>query len=251
MIDKPFLIVSDLHLGAVPRSTEGQFRRFLAEQASRASGLLINGDLFDFWFEYRSVIPSEHFRVLASLADLVESGVPVWFVSGNHDAWGGHFLENEVGLELIEGPVIMDIAGRRTLVAHGDGVGTGDLGYRALRKVIRHRMTTRAFRWIHPDWGRRIADTVSATEGRIGDQDLDAARGRAQFIRAWAVDRMNQDPTLDMVVTGHAHVPALEEVFPGRYFVNSGDWINNFTFVEVPASGSVPRLLRWSGDATV
>src|SRR5680860_313653 len=235
MIDKPFLIVSDLHLGAVPRETEAQFRRFLADTAALASGLLINGDLFDFWFEYRSVIPAEHFRVLASLADLVESGVPVWFVSGNHDAWGGRFLSEEVGLRLLEGPEVMNIAGRRTLVAHGDGLGTGDLGYRALRKLIRHRFTMSAFRWIHPDWGRRIADKVSATEGRIGDGDMDAARGRAEFIRAWAVDSMNRDPTLDMVV-------------PGHYFVNSGDWINNFTYVEIPASDGAPRILHWPAD---
>ncbi len=251
MNDKPFLIVSDLHLGAVPRQTEAQFRRFLASTATLASGLLINGDLFDFWFEYRSVIPAEHFRVLASLADLVESGVPVWFVSGNHDAWGGRFLEQEVGLKVLHGPEIMEIAGRRVLVAHGDGVGRGDLGYRALRRVIRHPLTTRAFRWLHPDWGRRIADTVSATEGRLGDEDVDAAKGRAEFIRAWAVDRMDQDPSLEMVVTGHAHVPALEEVFPGRYFVNSGDWINNFTYVEIPASDAAPRLLRWSADSNI
>ncbi|HET7273897.1 MAG TPA: UDP-2,3-diacylglucosamine diphosphatase [Longimicrobiaceae bacterium] len=249
MENKPFLIVSDLHLGAVPRNTEASFRDFVRAAADRASGLLINGDLFDFWFEYRSVIPRAHFRVLAALADLVDTGMPVYFVSGNHDAWVGDFLKDEVGLRLIEGPVEMEIAGRRTLVAHGDGLGTGDLGYRVLRAVIRHKLTTRAFRMLHPDWGIRIADRVSATEGRTGAEITDAASGRANFIRAWALEKLETDPTLDMVVTGHAHVPELTEAFPNRYYVNAGDWINNFTYVEVPPGAGAPRLLRWPADS--
>ena len=93
---KPFLVVSDVHLGAVPASTEASFRRFLDYVRENASGLLINGDLFEFGVAYRSVIPSKHYRVLAKLADLVDAGVPVYFTGGNHDhvEWGGHALED-------------------------------------------------------------------------------------------------------------------------------------------------------------
>src|SRR5687768_494547 len=132
MNERPLLIVSDIHLGAVPAATERSFRSFLSFAGETAAGLLINGDLFDFWFEYRSVVLREHYRVLATLADVVESGLKVWFVGGNHDAWGGSFLRDEVGVELVTGPVEMQLAGRRTLVAHGDGVGKGDLKYRAM-----------------------------------------------------------------------------------------------------------------------
>src|SRR5688572_5055615 len=151
MTNRPFLIVSDIHLGAVPSGTERAFRAFLAHVAEHSSGLLINGDLFDFWFEYRSVVLREHYRVLASLADVVERGLKVWFVGGNHDAWGGSFLREEVGVELVVGPVEMQLAGRRTLVAHGDGVGKGDFKYRAMKACIRHPAVVGMFRQLHPD----------------------------------------------------------------------------------------------------
>src|SRR3712207_4283753 len=138
MSDKPFVITSDVHLGAVPASTERAFRAFLHHVRESASGLLINGDLFDFWFEYRTVIPREHYRVLAALADVVDAGVPVSFLGGNHDWWTGSFLRDEVGVEVLDGPVERTLGGRRVLVAHGDGVGRGDLGYRVLKRFMRN-----------------------------------------------------------------------------------------------------------------
>src|SRR3982750_4272061 len=125
MSEKPVYVVSDTHLGAVPRETERAFRGFLDHVAQHASALLINGDLFDFWFEYRHVILREHFRVVAALADVVDAGVKVWFVGGNHDAWAGSFLRDEVGVEVLHGPAVLELAGRRTLVGHGGGGGGG------------------------------------------------------------------------------------------------------------------------------
>lgn len=123
--EKPFIVVSDTHLGAVPPATERRFREFLDYAASEASGLLINGDLFEFGIAYRSVVLREHVRVLAKLADVVESGLPVYFVPGNHDylEWYGNILRDDVGLTLLPDPVVMEIAGRRALITHGDTVG--------------------------------------------------------------------------------------------------------------------------------
>src|SRR5690606_25809290 len=122
MDDKPAYVVSDIHLGSVPAATERAFRRFLDHLRGRASELLINGDLFDFWFEYRSVIHARHYRVLAALTDLRESGVRLRFVGGNHDAWGGPFLAEEVGMELLGDSDVIELAGRTALVVHGDGL---------------------------------------------------------------------------------------------------------------------------------
>ena len=245
MSAKPFLIASDVHLGAVPLATERRFRRFVRDAVDRASGLLINGDLFDFWFEYRTAIASRHFRVLADLAAAVEAGLPIWFVGGNHDAWGGAFLREEVGLRLVDGPVEMALGGRRALVAHGDGVGSGDLGYRALRRFIRHPVTVRAFRALHPDLGSRIATRVSSTEEKAAG--VDSAKHRAKYIREWAVERLRDDPALELVVAGHAHLPELLEVAPGRFYANSGDWIHHYTYLSLPAEGGPPMLLRYEG----
>lgn len=241
-MSKPYLIVSDIHLGAVPEETERRFRRFLAHVAGAASGLLVNGDLFDFWFEYRTVVPAQHYRVLAALRDVVEAGVPISFVGGNHDGWGGSFLRDEVGLTMLEGPVEMEIGGRRALVAHGDAVGEGDLGYKALRRVIRHPVTVGAFRMLHPDLGARIAARVSTTEEKAAGSD--DSLSRASAIRKWATGVLRERPELGMVIAGHAHHPEVLEAEPGRYFVNSGDWIHHFTYVEL-AAGEPPRLLTW------
>ncbi|HEY0015316.1 MAG TPA: UDP-2,3-diacylglucosamine diphosphatase [Longimicrobium sp.] len=247
MESKPVYVVSDIHLGAVPAATERAFRRFLDHVARSASFLLINGDLFDFWFEYRHVILAEHYRVLAKLKDVAEAGVPMAFVGGNHDAWAGPFLRDEVGIALHQGPLEMTLGGRRTLVAHGDGVGRGDLKYRALKKMIRNPVTVGAFRTLHPDLGRRIALLASTTEHKAdtGDQ---AARGRAAFIQAWALEQMREDPGIQLVLTGHAHLASVLEVEPGRFYVNSGDWLNTFDYVVLPPGGGPPQLRQWPAD---
>jgi len=244
MQSKPAYIVSDIHLGAVPRETERAFRRFLDHAAGHAGSLLINGDLFDFWFEYRSVILREHFRVVAKLADVVEAGVPVSFVGGNHDAWAGSFLRDEVGVTLLDGPVEMELGGRRALVAHGDGVGRGDYKYRALRKVIRHPASIAAFRRLHPDMGRRIAGLASTTEHKADSGDQ-AARGRAAFIRGWAEEQLARMPHVELVVAGHAHVAEVAEVAPGRFYANSGDWIRSYTYLVLPVGGGAPEVRGW------
>jgi UDP-2,3-diacylglucosamine hydrolase len=247
MESKPVYVVSDIHLGAVPAATERAFRRFLDHVTQNASFLLINGDLFDFWFEYRHVILAEHYRVLAKLKDVAEAGVPMAFVGGNHDAWAGPFLRDEVGIALHEGPLEMTLGGRRTLVAHGDGVGRGDLKYRALKKMIRNPVTVGAFRTLHPDLGRRIALLASTTEHKADTGDA-AARGRAAFIQAWALEQMRDDPGIQLVLTGHAHLASVLEVEPGRFYVNSGDWLTTFDYVVLPPGGGPPELRQWPGD---
>jgi UDP-2,3-diacylglucosamine hydrolase len=244
MSDKPIIVVSDTHLGAVPAETERGFRGFLRHVAETAESLLINGDLFDFWFEYRSVIMREHFRVVASLADVVEAGVKVWLVGGNHDAWGGAFLRDEVGVELLHGPLEMQLGGRRALVAHGDGVGRGDFKYRALKAVIRHPASIAAFRSLHPDVGRRIARMASSTEQKASGADA-AESGRAAYIRAWAHERLAADRNLELVLAGHSHQALVEEVEPGRFYVNSGDWLGRWEYVVLPAGGGPPELHDW------
>lgn len=246
MRTKPAYIVSDIHLGAVPESTERAFRGFLDHVREEAGELLINGDLFDFWFEYRTVILREHYRVLAKLAEVVEAGVPVSFVGGNHDAWAGSFLRDVVGVELLNGPVVRDVGGRHTLVAHGDGVGKGDLKYRALKAVIRSRLSVGAFRWLHPDVGTRVALLASSTEDKTEHGDPARAKGRAAFIQGWATEQMRADPSLDLVVAGHAHVPTVAEVMPGRFYANSGDWLRSYTYLVLPLEGGGPELRRWA-----
>ena len=242
---KPHVIVSDLHLGAVPAETERRFVRFLERIGSDAAALLIAGDLFDFWFEYRTVVPGEHFRVLAALSALVDAGVPVTLAGGNHDAWGGSFLRDEVGLEFHDRPFRTAIAGAPALVAHGDGLGTGDFRYRALKAVVRSPVTIGLFRWIHPDLGMRLARAVSRTETRETDASM---QGRAKFLREWGVAQLEADSDLRYVVCGHSHIPEILDAGRGRYYMNAGDWISHYTYIRV-MPGEAPVLDRWDQAA--
>jgi UDP-2,3-diacylglucosamine hydrolase len=242
---KPDFIVSDIHLGAVPDSTERRFVSFLEQVGAEAGTLLIAGDLFDFWFEYGEVIPGRHFRTLAALASLVDAGMPVTMAGGNHDAWGGRFLTEHVGIAYHIDPFHIDLGGRRALVAHGDGLGRGDFKYRALKAVIRSRAAIGAFRVLHPELGLRLARSVSSTHEK-SDEDL-TAEGRAGFLASWAADQLNADPSLALVVCGHSHLPVLHEHSPGRYYLNAGDWISHYTYIVVDAAGA--ELRAWEPSA--
>lgn len=246
MSEQPTIVVSDVHLGAVPRRTEEAFLAFLDEVRVSAATLLINGDLFDFWFEYRTVIPRAHFRTVARLADVVDAGVRVLFMGGNHDGWGGSFLRDEVGVTLLDGPTRLDLHGRSTLVAHGDGVGRGDLKYRILKRCIRSRLSVAAFRALHPDSGRRIVNLASTTEHKAAHEHPERAAGRAAHIRAWAEERLAADPSLDLVLAGHAHRAEVHRVAPARFYANSGDWLRRYPYLELgPAPEEPPRLRYW------
>jgi UDP-2,3-diacylglucosamine hydrolase len=142
--------------------------------------------------------------------------------------------------------VIIELAGRRTFLAHGDGLGNGDLGYRLLRMVLRGGLTRWAFRWLHPDVGARIAQRVSATETRsAGPTPDDRARSRA--LESWARERLAADPSLDLLVLGHTHVPLVREVEPERWYVNSGDWVHHTSYV-ILEPGRPPELREWRED---
>jgi UDP-2,3-diacylglucosamine hydrolase len=240
-MSRPDYVVSDIHLGAVPDATERAFIAFLEQVGREAGSLLIAGDLFDFWFEYGEVIPGRHFRTLAALARLVDAGLPVYMAGGNHDAWGGRFLKEHVGLRYHIDPFHVTLGGARALVAHGDGLGKGDFKYRALKALIRSRAAIGAFRALHPELGLRVARAVSSTEAKAG-ADL-AAEGRAAFLHTWATGRLEADPAIRFVVCGHSHLPVMHEHEPGRFYLNSGDWITHFTYFTVGPEG--PVLRRW------
>lgn len=245
MSAQPVYIASDAHLGAVPAEREEAFLSWLRTLPGRASRLVLNGDVFDFWFEYRRGIPRGYDEALRTLREVVDSGVPVTLMGGNHDWWGGRYLREEIGVEFLQDPVVREYAGFRTFLAHGDGLGKGDLGYRALKLVLRGSVTRFAFGLLGPGLGDRIAGRVSKTGHRWGAPTADD-KARATALAAWAEEKLRSDPTLDLVVLGHTHVPFLREVAPGRWYVNAGDWVFHGTYL-VLEEGSPPRLLTWEG----
>jgi UDP-2,3-diacylglucosamine hydrolase len=159
VLPSPCYVFSDTHLGATPGEVERRLLAFLRHLPERAGSLVINGDLFEFWFEWRHVIPRASFRVLSALADLVDSGIPVLWVAGNHDCWGGDVLRRDVGVDYHVGPWVGQLAGWNARIEHGDGLReVEDRKYRRLRSVLRHPASIWAFRHLlHPDFGSRLA----------------------------------------------------------------------------------------------
>jgi UDP-2,3-diacylglucosamine hydrolase len=245
MPGKPVHIASDVHLGAAPPEKEAAFLSWLAHSAGVASEVVLNGDLFDFWFEYRSGVPRGHDRVLAVLREMVAAGVPVTLMGGNHDWWGGRFLREEVGVEFLQEPVVRTYVGLTTFLAHGDGLGRGDLRYRALRLLLRGHATRLAFGLLDPDLGGRVARRVSKTRERWGEATTDD-RARAAALAAWAEAKLASCPELDLVVLGHTHIPCLDEPAPRRWYLNAGDWVVHSTYARL-AEGAAPALLTWAG----
>ena len=238
------LVASDAHLGAVPPRQEERFLAFLEAVPGRADELVLAGDVFDFWFEWRHAVQGEHFPVLRRLADVVDAGVRVRLVGGNHDAWGGAFLEDRVGVELVEGPVITEVGGRRTFLAHGDGLAGGDWGYRILKRVIRSRAARTLFRLLHPDLALPLVRRISGTDEEVeASGETAGVRGRAQALSAHADEVLRRRPEVELVVLGHAHRPEIREVEPGRHYLNAGDLIRSCTYGVVSPGGV--ELRRW------
>ena len=223
------VLVADAHLGDASAVPEAAFHEFLSAVPDLGDELLINGDLFDFWFEYRSVVPRRHFGTIARLQELRRRGVPITFVGGNHDRWGGDFLRRDIGIEYYGGQAELTIAGRRAFVAHGDGLTEQHLSARLLHRVTRHPATIGLFRALHPDFGFWIASKLS---GHLADgngngtvRDL-AAKAQA----AYACSLLKQRPDLNLVILSHTHRPALECLPGNRVYVNPGAWLDGFRY---------------------
>ena len=242
MLRAPCYIISDVHLGAAPAEVETALLGFLRSIGDKAGSLLINGDLFDFWFEWRHVIPRAGFRVLAALADLRDRGVDVVLIAGNHDCWGGEVLRKDVGITYHVGVWEGSIAGWNSRVDHGDGLREKeDRRYRALRRVLRNPLAIRAFRAIHPDWGTALA-TRSSDASRT-HRALDGGAGLRQI----AMNTLGGAPRLDLLLFGHSHVPALERAPTGAVYANAGTWLDKPTFLVVTPERI--ELRAWKGSA--
>jgi UDP-2,3-diacylglucosamine hydrolase len=229
------VVVSDAHLGATPPSVEEAFLAFLDAVPDLGDCLLVNGDLFDFWFSYSRVIPRRGFHVAAALARLA-TRIPVAMVGGNHDRWGGDFWEREAGLRFAPRRLTFQV-GRRTVAAiHGDGLTEPRLGASLLHSMINHPITAAVYRAIPPEIGLRLVDRLSR---HLGDhtQNEAALRDAAIRQRAWAAGLLSAEPELGLVVMGHTHVAALAELFPGREYLNPGAWFDRYRFALVTETG--------------
>jgi len=243
VLPSPCYVVSDAHLGVATRESERQLVAFLRHVATTGGSLVVNGDLFEFWFEWRHVIPRTGFRVLAALADVRDAGVPVLMIGGNHDCWGGEVLREDVGIDFVLGRWEGVAAGWRTQIEHGDGLRPReDRGYRLLRGVLRNRWSIAAFRLLHPDLGSRLA--LGSSHASRTYTPRDGGRG----LRDAAQDRLARPDAPELLVYGHSHVASLERLASGGVYANAGAWLSAPTFLRVTPERIVLREWRDSAE---
>ncbi len=236
------IIVSDAHLGYGPPELAARFHRFLDSVSELGDHLVIAGDLFEFWFEYKSVIPRMAFPTLARLAAVRRNGVRLTVVGGNHDRWGGRFWRDEMDASFYPQGGDVELSGHRCFIAHGDGLSETRRSARAFHRFVRHPVTKWLFRWVHPDVGmavvRRLSPHLSGK--RRSPSDLDRA---AQTQQQFAFNILGTRTDIDVVVLAHTHVRVATEFQPGRWFVNPGAWHDGGYYAVLNQDG--PTLHRF------
>ena len=242
MLPTPTYVFSDAHLGFAPAAVHDQVLRFLRHLRETAGSVIINGDLFEFWFEWKTVIPRSSFRVLAAIADLREAGIPVIMIAGNHDCWGGEVLTKDVGVDYRMDGWEGSIGAWSAKVEHGDGLRpTEDRGYRALRRLLRNAVAIRAFRWLHPDLATPLAGGSSSASRSY------APRDRGQGLRDAAGRTLAARRDVDLLIYGHSHVASLERLPSMQLYANSGSWLDRPSFLRITPERV--SLREWHGSA--
>jgi UDP-2,3-diacylglucosamine hydrolase len=242
MLPAPAMLMSDAHLGAAPSERERDIAAFLHYARHNAGAVIINGDLFDFWFEWRTVMPRGHVRVLGALAAIADAGIPLMMIAGNHDAWGGDVLTREIGAQLVHGEWNGVLGGWRAHVAHGDGLrAREDRRYRAFKRVMRHPLSIRAFGALHPDLATRLASGTSNRSRSHGASDGGSG------LRAVAHDYLAAHRDTELVVFGHSHVAILERAPGGGVYANPGAWVNRPSYLIMRPERI--ELRAWSGSS--
>ena len=238
-MNAPVYFISDVHLALANHEQEQQRRNrlFRLFDTVRESGgtLYILGDFFDFWFEYRHVIPRYYFDVLANLQALVTAGIRVEFILGNHDFWTRDFLTGVLGIRVHRQAVEVTIKGKRIWLTHGDGLLKGERGYRFMRRIIRSRPFVFLFRWLHPDLGVAFASRISATNR--GNHDRREKWAEVRFAELLEVAENRWNAGLDTVIMGHYHLNRLYTTPEGKQLLCLGDWISHFTYGKIADDG--------------
>ena len=241
----PTIVVSDAHLGYGPPELAARFHRFLEAVSDMGDHLVINGDLFEFWFEYGSVIPRLAFPTLAQLANLRSSGVRLTVIGGNHDRWGGRFWRDELDASFYPRSTDLDLSGHRCFLAHGDGLSETRPSARAFHRFVGHPVTKWLFRWIHPDIGlamvRRLSPHLAGK--RQAPADLERA---AQAQQQFAFELLGARTDVDVVILAHTHVRAAVAFQPTRWFVNPGAWHEGGYYAVLDHDG--PTLHRFAAS---
>ena len=226
--------LSDFHLGAPTAAASLQREKklvaFLQDIQTSAEEIFILSDIFDFWFEYKTVVPKGFVRVLGKLAEIKDSGIPIYFFVGNHDLWMHDYFQKELNIPVYHDNQEFIFNGKTFLIGHGDGKGPGDMGYKRMKKVFTNPFSKWLFRWLHLDIGVKLAQYLSVKNKLIsGAEDVKYLGEDNEWLVQYCKRKL-ETKEYNFFVFGHRHLPLEIELTENSKYVNLGDWIGYFTY---------------------
>jgi UDP-2,3-diacylglucosamine hydrolase len=244
---KKVYFLSDFHLGA-PNDTESRKRedrlvRFLQDARKDAGIIFIVGDIFDFWFEYKTVVPKGFVRILGTLAQMADEGIQLHIFTGNHDLWMQDYLSKELNAKLYFEPQAFTIQNKQFLIGHGDGLGPGDKGYKRLKKIFTNPICQWLFRWLHPDAGIQLANYFSRkSRAKTGNADEIFLGEDKEWLILYTKEKA-KTMEVDFFIFGHRHYAIDLKINDKSRYINLGDWIRLNTYAVF--DGTDLHLLTW------
>jgi len=244
---KKIYFLSDFHLGApnamASREREQQLVQFLKQAKTDAAAIFIVGDIFDFWFEYKTVVPKGFVRLLGCLAEISDAGIPLHIFTGNHDLWMRDYLKEELNAHVYFEPKQFEFAGKKFFIGHGDGLGPGDEGYKFKKKIFPNPVCQWLFGWLHPDLGIQLANYFSRkSRAKTASSD-------EQFLgedKEWLIIYTKQkakEMDVAYFIFGHRHYAIDFKINETTRYINLGDWIRLYTYGVF--DGTTMQLLEW------
>jgi len=244
---KKIYFASDFHLGA-PNTEESLVRekriiRWLEQVEKDASAIFFVGDVFDFWFEYKHVIPKGFIRFQGKIASIVDSGISIFLFTGNHDLWYSNYFTDELGIPIIRQPVSVELGKRTFYIGHGDGLGKGDNLFKAIKKVFTSKVSQYFFRWLHPDIGMYLAKKWSArsrNQSKLRDEKF---LGEQEVLYQFS-QKLEAETHHDFYIFGHRHMTLEMKLTDNATYFNLGEWFKENSYLEF--DGEKATLLYYS-----
>lgn len=219
------------------RESELRIVRFLDSIKDKADAIYLLGDILDYWYEYRYVVPRGYVRFFGKLAELSDSGIKIVWLKGNHDIWIFDYLPKELGIEVRDGTLIEEIYGKKIFLNHGDGVGKLAPSFRFIRSLFRSRFCQWLFEGIHPRWTVPFAYNWSAHSRKGGEERGIPDENLLKNLREFAVGYHREHPDIDYFIFGHIHILSREEIADGCEMIVLGEWIRTFSYARLSPEG--------------
>ncbi len=228
-LNKKIYFLSDFHLGAPDQASslirEKRIVKFLDQIKTDAAQIFILGDIFDFWFEYKKVVPKGFVRILGKLAELTDAGIEMHFFVGNHDMWMKGYFENEINIKVYYHPAEFDLDGKKFFIGHGDGLGPKDHRYKFMKKVFRNKFSQWLFGFLHPGFGIGLANYFSGrSREATGKTDEHFLGEEKEWLIIFSREKM-KTKHYDYFIFGHRHLPIDFKLSDATRYINLGDWI--------------------------